>query len=86
MDERKIILGKPKQLQIGDMVYWSSGDDLGMCGAPGCGEKAFSYNEDGNLFCESCLEDWHESVNYEEDYPEACSSCGRMEDWCECDY
>lgn len=48
---------QPKTLKIGGTIYWSSGDDLGECK---CGDPAFSYNENGDLFCEDCLIEWHE--------------------------
>lgn len=54
-------MSKSKTLQIGDMNYWSSGDDIGECDDRHCTERAFSYNEDGTKYCEECLEEWHEN-------------------------
>lgn len=47
------------------MIYWSSGDDLGECDNRHCSERAFSYNENGEKFCEECLIEWHETQKEE---------------------
>ena len=51
---------KPKSIQIENMIYWSSGDDIGECEHRHCKLPAFSYNENGEKFCEECLIECHE--------------------------
>lgn len=72
---------KPKTIEIGNMTYWSSGDDIGDCDGKYCNERAFSYNEDGDKFCEDCLIDWHEQEVRKASIPELekqfrCDHCG----------
>jgi uncharacterized Zn ribbon protein len=50
-----------RKLTIGVITYWNLGSDLGACDE--CGNKAFSYNENGDLFCKKCLVEWHEKQN-----------------------
>ena len=66
----------PKTVTIGDMFYWSSGDDLGKCRI--CDDRAFSYNENGDLYCETHLIEWHESEEFEDDQDGDCRGvhCG----------
>ena len=61
---------KPSIIEISDMSYWSSGDDIGECDSNFCSERAFSYNEDGEKYCESCLSDWHEKKDEEARKPQ----------------
>ncbi len=56
---------KPGTLEIGDMLYYSSGDDLGIC--RDCNERGFSFNENGDLFCEKHLIEWHEAEEFEDE-------------------
>ncbi len=48
------------------MTYWNDGSNLGNCESSG--EKAVSYNEDGNLLCEECLIDYHNNQSEPEQF------------------
>jgi hypothetical protein len=65
MEKENFMRRQPKTIEIDDMIYWSSGDDLGECDRRSCGESAFSYNEDGQKFCEDHLIEWHDSEDSE---------------------
>lgn len=80
-------MSKPKTIRIGDTTYWSSGHDIGECDTPHCGERAFSCNEDGDKYCEDCLENWHLDKDFEDssdddlNEPDDCEYCG---EWNRC--
>jgi hypothetical protein len=58
-----------------------------------CENSVYSISATGEAYCLSCVIESSEiaikkesDISYqEEDFPEECSGCGRMEDWCECD-